>query len=179
MRLSTIIRELPIPAILSGGLAVGLTGELPVVGNQVDTWLSEIDVYLWTSTRQPTLFIFFCGLTVAWGLHLVVRVSIFWRKQNALVRLSELRERGAHLRNDCAEPNRPPSNDLDEMKLIESAIYRYAGMVSKSEAGRLRTIDTFDSTKHPPFVQDIPVWLYFSERIRRLDEFISKHSKAE
>lgn len=177
MRLRKIIKELWFPTLITGGIYCGITGQAPFMGRKIDEILASIDPFLLSWATYPAVLSLFFGLALAWLIYVVFRL-IKWRgRENALNRLGELRESGAHFRNDLTKRT-PTKEDRKKIRQIEKEIYENMARVSKPEVGHLRTIDVFDVTKFPFNIQSDQQLLHFSERLRRLDQLIIKHTPA-
>ncbi len=183
MRLLPIIKELPIPAILGTGIYAGVTGDLPLAGSATDLPLTNLDIWVFENTKHPALFLTFSGLTLAWIIYVVSRLIIYGRRENALVKLGETWERATHLLNDLARNPILSSDDCKKICEIEDEIYGSVEVISPGEVSTFRTLGTINPSKHPPKYQEAlrgdRTLLILSERLRRVREFIDKHSPPE
>lgn len=109
------------------------------------------------------------------------RVDDLWptkTKDEALRELGRLREEGVHFRENSASQRLLLQADLEKIKAFEAAIIEYVEIISPGEATNFRVIDTFEPARHPAHVQGKQELLLFSERLRRLGEFITAHSRG-
>lgn len=108
------------------------------------------------------------------------RVDELWptkTKDEALRELGGLREEGVHFRENAASQRVLLQADLEKIKAFEATIIENVEIISPGEVTNFRVIDTFDPTRHPAHVQGKLELLLFSERLRRLGEFITAHSR--
>ena len=126
-------------------------------------------------------------LALAGGAVLAVCLISIWekmggRKQAALLALGEVWEDGTTFRNEASR--RPPpltQDDLDKILDFEVVILENVGIVSKVALSKFRKINTYWEGNHPRDVH--PRYrggdkklIVFSERLRRVGEFIDKYS---
>jgi hypothetical protein len=180
MRLHPFLKELPIPAILSAGIYAGITGDLPLVGGSMDLQLINLDMLVFENKNHPALFLVFSGLTIGWLVYLVSKLIIYGRRESALVQLGEVWEEGTSFRNDAMQRAVLSADDLATIKRFEDKILNSVGAVSKPELSFFRKINTFNPGDHPPEVhpgvRGDKILVIFSERLRRVGEFIKKYT---
>ena len=183
MRLSTIIKGLPVPAMLAGGLYAAATGDLPVIAGAVDGLLAKFDAYIFQSVAHPAIFLVFSGLTIAWVIYMIIKLAIFKRREHALVNLGKVWEDGTTFRNNAMM--RPPitQDDMATMKQFEETILRNVAVISKPRLGFFKKINTYNEADHPPEVhpsiQENKKLIIFSERLRRVGKFIEVYTRAD
>ncbi len=184
MRVLSVIKRLPVPTILCGGIYAGYNGEFPIFKDFFDTQLAQIDIAIFEAVKHPTAFLIFCSLAVAWVFHTLLTAILFGRKQRALVLLGKVWEEGTDFKNTAASKRIISGEDSIIIKNFENSIFENVSVVSPPEESLFRQTSTVCKTDHsqtvwPEFCGGDDTLLIFSERLFRVGEFIKKHTTAE
>ncbi len=143
MGLSKLLKKLPIPTVLVGGLYSGFTGNIPLVGNAMEPILVEFDMWFFQNVKYPSVFLFFAGLTVAWIIYQVVVVVYLGQRMRARLKLVTLRDEGVKLRirgGKLTNESKVASwiGEIQDWHLrVVSAISK----IDEADAGQYQTLD--------------------------------------
>ena len=127
-------------------------------------------------------------LALAGGAVLVVCLISIWekmggRKQAALLALGKVWEDGTDFRNEAATRRVLTIKDFEKIRDINAEILKHVGVVSKPSLSKFRKIGTFEIADHPREVQEDvrgdKTLLILSERLKRVFDFIEKHSGTD
>jgi hypothetical protein len=111
MRIAKLLRKLPIPALLSGGMVISITGSSSIGSETISEALSSLDDWVLPHIKHPTAALFFAGLLAAWIIYQPVNFVVYEKRQRARIKLAELRDTGVAIRNECITmlPSRLPA----------------------------------------------------------------------
>ena len=171
-----LLRKLPVMAILSAGLYAGYSGEIPLVGTLMTPLLDRVEsLPLELGAKYPGVFSLFVGLTAGYAIYLMLVLGLLGRKRRALFKLSKIRDEATPFLHNAASLRVLKHETKQKIKEYDVKIIRNAEIVSKHDAGQLRTLFGFDPTKIPAPFHKFPELLHFAERIRRIEGFIKDH----
>lgn len=104
-------------------------------------------------------------------------------KKAALIALGEIWERGTHFLNSASSHRILTGEHQIQINQFEDEILGQVNVVSPAETSEFRVLGTYDWTKHPQtlwpaYRGNDDTLLIFSERLRRVKEFRSRHIAA-
>ena len=174
MPIPSFIKKLPIPAFLFGGLVSSYDFPKQLEGSMSD-FLAGVDFAAFTGPDQPTLFLIFVGLTLAWVIYSALSLFLWGRKRRALMRLSEFREEATHFLHDATSHRALTDSHRAEIQKYQKDIFKNVEIVSKHNAGRFRTLFGYDASLIPRPFHKFKETLELAEIIARVDDFLMSY----
>ncbi len=184
MGIPKLLKKLPIPTVLVGGLYSGFTGNIPLVGNAMEPILVEFDMWFFQNVKYPSVFLFFAGLMVAWIIYQVVVAGYLGQRKRARLKLVTLRDEGVPLRirggKLTTESEVAPW--IKELKDWHLRVISAISKIDEADAGQYRTLDypgaprqhlrTYLNRDHRLFYILLDRWLV------RLDNCMTKYGSV-
>jgi hypothetical protein len=141
MRIWNIVKHIPVPTVLFGGLVAAITGVFPIWSAQINAILDDIDVLLLPNAKHPAMAFFFGGLCAAYILFHIF-TWLYDRHSRTRLKLAKLRTEGVGLRNKGQLPNVNVSEWSAESLAWMEKTFRAIQTIDNADAEWFRTLDT-------------------------------------
>jgi hypothetical protein len=171
------LKKVPIPALLFGGIAFGITGALPIpIGAAATNMLASWNSWILANTKYPTLTVFFVGLSVAWAIFQIVNL-MHDRSQKLRLRLAQLRTEGVAIRNRGQSlPDNVSDWSAESLAWMERTA-NAIGAINTADAEWFRTLDAVP----PPRISVPTTARVYAEHdfwLVKLEQLITRYSAA-
>lgn len=146
------LKKIPIPAILVGGIAAGITGKVPFAGVQINDVLSPVDAWLSTRVTSPGTTMFFSGLLLAWIIYQAVVLGLVGMRKRARLRLADLRDEGVGLRIDGMNLTTIDQVDpwIEKVKNWNNRVIQAISRIDEPDSRQYATLDFPGSARADP-----------------------------
>ena len=143
MGISKLLKKLPIPTVLVGGLYSGFTGNIPLVGNAMEPILVEFDMWFFQNVKYPSVFLFFAGLMVAWIIYQVVVAGYLGQRKRSRLKVVILRDEGVKLRIRGGKLTNKSevATWIEEINDWNLRVVSAISKIDEADAGQYRTLD--------------------------------------
>ena len=144
MGIPKLLKKLPIPTVLVGGLYSGFTGNIPLVGEAtMEPILVELDTWFFQNVNYPSVFLFFAGLMMAWIIYQVVVFGYLGQRKRARLKLVKLRDEGVELRIRGGKMANESEVALwvEDIKDWNRRVVSAISKIDEADAGQYRTLD--------------------------------------
>lgn len=185
MDVMKVLKGLPVPSVLAGGLwssYAGSIGDWPFVGELV----GELDVALFNGkVKYPAVFAVFCGLTIAWFVHLIFVVGVNRRRNRARLKLAQLRDDGVKLRLEGQFLSDEPSVEpwIGKLRDWMAEVVRCIKKIDEADAVQYATLDhPGEPRAWPESIQSQSHrshYVWHDRRLVLLNELITKYGEQE
>jgi hypothetical protein len=175
MRIWNIVKRIPVPAVLFGGLVATITGVFPIGNAQMNVILNEIDALVLPNVKHPAMALLFAGLCAAYIFYHLL-TWLHDRHGRTRLKLANLRTEGVALRNKGQSSNVNVSEWSAESLAWMEKTFRVIQTIDRADAEWFRTLDTVPL----PRVMFATTARAFAEHdfwLVKLEELIKRHAQ--